>query len=333
MNFPERLVPRRLMKLKLWLAVLLRTGCFACFAFFAFFAMEQEQAQALEKSPYCGDTGVWIQILGAGGPELNDDQAGASYLVWIDNKARLLVDTAPGSSVSFDKSRAVFGDLDAILFTHLHVDHTADFPAFVKGSYFVDRDRPLPVLGPDGNDRYPDTESFVSRLIGPDGAYPYLADFLTYQSSGGYRISPRNVPSTGRRRWARFGNDRFRLSAIPVQHGNVPAIAWRMEVGDQRIVFTGDFNNAKNVIPEFAKNADALVVSHAIPESARGEARELHVVPSQIGRIAAQADVRMVIMGHRMSRTRGRESQSREAIEAHYQGPLIFANDLECWGL
>ena len=41
----------------------------------------------------------------------------------------------------------------------------------------------------------------------------------------------------------------------------------------------------------------------------------------------------MLILGHRMNRTRGRESQSREAIEAHYSGALIFADDLECWGL
>ncbi len=34
-----------------------------------------------------------------------------------------------------------------------------------------------------------------------------------------------------------------------------------------------------------------------------------------------------------MNRTRGRETQSREAIEKHYQGSVIFANDMECWGL
>jgi ribonuclease BN (tRNA processing enzyme) len=86
-------------------------------------------------------------------------------------------------------------------------------------------------------------------------------------------------------------------------------------------------------MPEFAKDADALVIHHAIPDNARGAARDLHVTPTQIGQIAAQAGVRMVILGHRMNRTRGRESQSREAIEKNFTGPLIFANDLECWGL
>jgi ribonuclease BN (tRNA processing enzyme) len=290
-------------------------------------------ARAQSEGPYCGEEGVWIQILGAGGPELDDGQAGPSYLVWIDNEARLLLDTAPGSAARYDESGADFLHLDAILLTHLHVAHSGDLPAFIEGSTGLGRDRPLPVFGPSGSDEFPDTETWVSRLIGPLGAYPYLADFLTYQSSGGYRVSPRNVPAAGRRRWARFGNEHFQLAAIPVHHGTVPAVAWRVEIDDQAIVFTGDFNNSKNVMAEFAKGADALVVSHAIPDTARGEARELHALPSEIGRVAAAAGVRMLILGHRTNRTRGIESRSREAIAANYDEAILFANDLECWGL
>lgn len=294
-------------------------------------------AQAAEPwtdpTPYCGDEGVWIQILGAGGPELDDEQGGPSYVVFVDNKALLLVDTAPGASVAFDKAGARFEDLEAIVFTHLHADHAGDFPAFVKGSYFAEREALLPVLGPDGADPYPDTETFVERLIGADGAFAYLADFLTFRSSGGYKLSVRNVPAAGRRVWSAFRADTIRLSAIPVNHGPVPALAWRVEVGDQSIVFTGDFNNQKDLMADFAADADALVIHHAIPEGTRGEATNLHVTPSQIGDIAERADVRMVILGHRMNRTRGLESISRGAIEESYSGSLIFANDLECWGL
>jgi len=286
-----------------------------------------------DPTPFCGDDGVWIQILGGGGPEITDGQASASYVVFQDNAARLLVDTAPGSSAAFDRAGAAFRDLDAIVFTHLHADHAAAFPAFVKGSYFLDRDRPLPVLGPDGDGVYPDTVSFVDRMIGPEGAFAYLSDFLTFRSSGGYKINPRNVPAAGRGLWSGFSSDNLKLAAIPVHHGPVPALAWRVEIGDMTIVFTGDFNNQKDLVADFAQGADALVIHHAIPEGARGTARDLHVTPGQIGRIASQAGVRMVVLGHRMNRTRGLESITRAAIEEHYQGPLIFANDLECWGL
>ena len=288
----------------------------------------------LSAEDMCGDEGVWIQILGAGGPEINDGQGGPSYLIWLDGKARVLVDTGPGSSVAFDQAQANFEDLEVIAYTHLHVDHSADLPGFIKGSYFLERSEPLIILGPDSNTAmYPDTVTFVNRLFGPEGAYAYLQDFLTHKSSGGYRLRPRNVKSTGNKRWAQFESAHTKLIATPVNHAIVPALAWRIEIGGKIIVVTGDFNNQKNVMPKFAENADALVATHAISEIARGNQRELHALPSQLGSIAHQAKARMLILGHRMNRTRGRESQTRGHIEKNYDGHVLFANDLECWGL
>lgn len=299
------------------------------FAFALLFTQAYAQAEQV-----CGDTGVWVQILGSGGPEIDDGAGGPSYAVWYDNKVRALIDTGPGASVAFDLAEGNFADLEVVAFTHLHVDHTADFPSFIKGSYFLDRKEPLIVLGPDSNNPlYPDTETFINRLIGPAGAFAYLQDFLTHKSSGGYRIRARNVPATGKKRWAGFGSEHLKLAAIPVNHDDVPALAWRVEVDGVAVVFTGDFNNLKNVMPEFAKNADALVASHAIAENARGYQRELHALPSQLGRIAQQADVRMLMLSHRMNRTKGRESLSRAKIEESYGGHVLFANDGECWGL
>lgn len=284
-------------------------------------------------APTCGDKGVWIQILGAGGPELDDGRGASSYLVWLNKQARLLVDAAPGSALRFEEAGGRFEDLDAIVLTHLHVDDSADLPSFIDGSRFLERDRPLTLLGPEGNEVFPDTKTFVERLIGPNGAYPYLADFLGRKSSGGYRLRLWNVPSKGRKRWAGFGSENLSLAAVPVHHGNVPTLAWRVEIAGKTIVFAGDFSNQKDIIAGFAKDVDALVVSHAIPETARPTARELFAVPSKLGRVASRADARMLLLGHRSSRTRGRESQSRAAIEAEFNGPVIFADDLECWGL
>ena len=90
------------------------------FAFFTLLAINHPGYA----SEQCGDKGVWIQILGAGGEELNDKQASSSYLVWLNNEARVLIDTGPGSSVGFDKSGANFESLDAIVYTQLRADHS-----------------------------------------------------------------------------------------------------------------------------------------------------------------------------------------------------------------
>jgi len=289
-----------------------------------------ESSAAEEK--YCGKEGVWVQILGSGGAELDDRRSSAAYIIWLDGVARLLVDVGPGTSVRFDESGARLEDLDAVALTQMHADHTGGLTGFVVGAQFGRRERPLPIYGPSGNEFLPSTSQLVQRLFGPKGAHPLLADFLTYKT-GSFRIKAHNVSATGSRPGLRFSNDHMRLFAIPVDHGPIPALAWRAEIGGHILVFTGDFNNNKNVIPEFAKDADALIVSHVIAEVARGQSRELHVRPSQIGRIAKQANARMLILGQRLNRTRGRESQTREAIENNYAGPQIYANDLECWGM
>ena len=105
----------------------------------------------------CGGEGVAVQVLGSGGPELQDKRASTSYLVWQDGQARVLVDAGGGSALRFGESGATMSQLDAILFTHFHIDHSADFPALIFSSWFEERDRSLPVYGPAGNSVFPST--------------------------------------------------------------------------------------------------------------------------------------------------------------------------------
>lgn len=284
-----------------------------------------------EDAPYCGDEGVWLQVLGSGGTEIDDQRSAASYLVWHDENVRLMVDAGDGAALRFDEAGARFADLDAIVFTQLRVGSTAGFASLIAGSATAGRERLLPVFGP-ATERDSMT-NFAARLLGENGLYPSLAGYLTFRSPGGYKVSARDVPALGSRRWAQYGTANLSLAAIPVSHGDVPALAWRVEIGGFSLVFAGGFSNRKNVVAKFAKGAHALIVHHALQEDARGEVRSYHAIPSQLGRVAAEADAGMLVLGHRTTRTLGRESASRAAIEQHYSGPLVFANELECWGL
>ena len=287
---------------------------------------------AAQDVPYCGDEGVWLHILGSGGSAITDQRSAASYLVWHGEHARLMVDTASGSALRFDEAGADFADLDAIVFTRLQAYNTVDLPSLLEGSPRTGRARVLPVLGP-AEPNGESTSAFIGRLIGPAGAYGYLSRFLGVDSPGGFRINVRDVMSIGTRRWAEFGTDNLKLAAIPVHHGGLPALAWRVEIDDHSVVFAGGFSNRKGTVAKFAEDADALVVHHAISESARGRIRDLYSRPSELGRIATEAGVRMLILGHRTTRTLGMETINRGAIREQYTGPLIFADELECWGL
>jgi ribonuclease BN (tRNA processing enzyme) len=70
-----------------------------------------------------------------------------------------------------------------------------------------------------------------------------------------------------------------------------------------------------------------------VPEGQEGVARRLHMPPSVIGEIAGAAAPKLLVVSHRMLRTLGREEETRAAIAHSYQGPLQFADDLDCFAL
>lgn len=283
-------------------------------------------------SSQCGDRGIALQVLGSGGPEMTDQRASTAYLVWQDGRARVLIDMGPGSLLQFEKSGARLEDLDVILLSHLHVDHSADLPALIKGSFFTGRNRNLPLYGPTGNQVMPNTEAFVQTLFAsPDGAFHYLDTFVS--EFGAYRLQARNVEASGDTPTTVIDDERFRLTAIPVNHGPIPALAWRIDIGGKSMVISGDMNGDNETLEKLADQADLLVAHHAIPEGLQGVARNLHMPPSVIGKIAATARVHRLVLSHRMLRTIDQEAVSTGQIRKHYSGPLDFAEDGHCYTL
>lgn len=280
----------------------------------------------------CGNSGVWLQVLGSGGPELTDRRASSGYLVWRDGHARVLVDMGGGSMLRFEQSGARIEDLQAILLTHLHVDHSADLPTFVKASFFSDRTEDLPLYGPTGGGLFPDTTEFVQSLFGAEnGAFRYLNRFVS--GGGAYRLLPHDVMADGREQTTVINDKRFRLTAAPVHHGTVPALAWRVDIAGRAVAISGDMNGDYHTLEKLAAGVDLLVAHNAVPQSASGVARALHMLPSVIGDIAATAEVKYLVLSHRMNRTLGREAESEKFIRKRYHGPLKFADDRDCFRL
>ncbi|MEE4301678.1 MAG: MBL fold metallo-hydrolase [Pseudomonadales bacterium] len=279
----------------------------------------------------CGDTGVYVQVLGSGGEELDDGSASSGYVVWVDGEARVLVDTGPGSAAHFEEAGGRLEDLDAILLSQLKADHSADLAALLAGSRSARRSEPLPLYGPDGGSLTPGFNEWIDLMFGPRGAYRYLADLFSPLSSTGFEVVPYELETSGRKRISVLRRDGLVISAIPTDHGPYPSLAWRVDVDGVGITFTGDTGNRRQTVAELAAGSTLLIAHHGAPENVRGAARELYMPPSQIGKLAADADVNMVILSHRSSRTRGRENQSRREITERFKGVVVFANDLECW--
>jgi ribonuclease BN (tRNA processing enzyme) len=209
------------------------------------------------------------------------------------------------------------------------------------------RERVLAVYGPVANPSTPSapgTVAFVRTLLdGSRGAYRHLGHVLSPLTRGRFKLEVREVraqpPTMGARarRTAQdstlpvFTNDGYRISATYVSHGNYPALAWRIEVANHRLVFAGDASGDGGTLERLAENADLLVAHNAVPEGASAAERAVHMPPSVIGRIADAANAKRLILSHRTHQTAGQETVTLAAIGTHYAGPVSFADDLSCY--
>jgi len=282
----------------------------------------------------CDSNRVKLQMLGTGGPELLNNRASTGYLLWLDDKARIVIDAGPGSVQRFKQSGAKFEDLRLFLFTHFHVDHSGDLPAYIKGGFFTERKQDLLIYGPSGETFVLSAKQFVERLFSAEqGVYPYLSPFVDQQVDSNYTIKTKTIEWTYKDRNIRpvHQDQDFTIKTVSVHHGPFPALAFRIETAGCVITFTGDMSGRLHTMPDLAQNSDILVAHNAIPEDATGVPQLLHMKPSYIGKIAGSGKVKKLLLTHMMARSIDRTDETIKLIRENYQGPIVFPNDMDTY--
>ena len=282
----------------------------------------------------CSNDKIQLQILGSRGPELLDSSASTGYLIWINDKARILIDAGPGSLQRFKSSDADFKDIDIVLLSHFHADHTIDFVSYIKAAQFTGRDRDLIIAGPSGSDFSASVSEFIHRSFDvKNGLYPYLANYISDEYDSPFKLTPLE------REWTYedlsvqklFSTDEYIISSVAVHHGAYPALGYRIDSQGCSIAFTGDMSGRLQSMPDLAKEVDILVAHMAIEEAAEGIPQILHMKPSYIAEMAKEANVKHLVLSHFMSRSLKHLEQSLEIIRKSYDGPISLAEDLKLY--
>ena len=265
----------------------------------------------------CGETGVHLQILGSGGPGASSGRASAGYLVWIDGVSRILVDAGGGIKQRFHASGADLGDVGLLALSHFHPDHSAEVPALLWPG-----GGGLRVAGPSGSAAFPSLNDWLDGLFGPFGVFRVLGgrldlDAVTVDVGTG---EPAEV-------W-RDGDVRVRGIGVP--HADVPAVGYRVDVGDVSVGFSSDQNGSDPTFVEFVRDVDVLVVHLGRAEASTGRGVDLHASPSVWGALAADAGVGRVVASHVSTSSPQVLADSLEYLRAAYGGPVTVAEDLLC---
>lgn len=275
-----------------------------------------------------------VEALGSGGPLADDARASSSYLVWRNGEARALVDAGGGAFLRFAEAGAKFETLDAILISHFHADHVSDLPAIFKSGSFSERTKPVTIAGPSGNAYFPGLGGFLKALFDKDaGAFRYLSQFLTGEG-GAPALKEVEIDAGGESLSSVFDDGDMRVEAVPVNHGDVPALAFRVSAEGKAVVFAGDQSVLSDAFDEALEaSAPALLIAHHAISEAPGQPRGLHRAPSSIGDMAASLGAERLALSHNMKRALDAKSEGLAAIRAAYKGKVSIADDHSCYAI
>ena len=295
-----------------------------------------------------------VMVLGSGGPIATaSGRASAGYLIFVNDEPRILMDVGGGTYQRVAKSGVNLHALDTILLSHLHIDHTGDLSAVVKTIYFHNNlagtartaEEPIHIYGPVDNgvafpgttiEQYPSTSRYVDdHYAMPNGVERYLNLFATAISGGAskfaYQAHDLNSTVAGASvQEVLRTDDGILVEAIAVDHGPVPALAYRVSYRGKSIVYSGDTKSTGPNMVTIAQDADLLIYDTAITDILPPNPvfHALHTSPTRMGEVAAAANVKKLVLSHITPVTEPRLDEVVQLIQQNYHGRIVAANDL-----
>jgi ribonuclease BN (tRNA processing enzyme) len=269
----------------------------------------------------CQSNGVALQVLGSNGPRISADRASTGYLIWIDGRSQILVDAGGGTFLRFGEAGGRFEDLLLIAISHLHPDHVSDLPALLWGDFA--RKTPLAIAGPSGNTDVPAFRTFLQQLFDQQNGVFRMLGATLGGAGRGAKLEITVVDAASSRPSTVLERDGLVVTAFGVPHGNIPALAYRISVGDRALVFGTDQTGTDPRFAEFARGADLLVLHMTIG----GGKNPLHAAPDVVGQVARDAKPARLILSHFSPFDL---DVAVAEVKKHYTGPITVAADLQC---
>jgi ribonuclease BN (tRNA processing enzyme) len=298
-----------------------------------------------------------VMVLGSGGPIATSiGRASAGYLIFVEGEPRILMDVGGGTFQRLAKSGVNIRNLDIVLLSHLHIDHTGDLSAVIKTLYFHNniagtaRTAPIHIYGPAANGatfpgtdvtQYPATTVYSDgQYAMPNGVERYLNIFAKAISGGrssfSYAAHDLNSMVSGATvEEVLRTDDGVVIEAIAVDHGPVPAVAYRVSYKGYSIVYSGDTRSTGPNMVTIAQDADLLIYDTAITDTLPPNPvfHALHTSPTRMGEVAADAEVKKLVLSHITPVTETRLDEVKDLVRVNYDGKIKAAKDLKVFNL
>ena len=268
-----------------------------------------------------------------GGPRVGEIGRSNPSTLLLINDVPYVVDCGYGTSKQMLTTGVALNRLRYIFITHHHSDHNLELGVLFYNAWITG----LPVQV----DAY-----------GPPGLTNMSRDFFNYQKfdidtriADEGRADPRNLLTTHEfdKPGVVLMNDDVKVSTCLVRHPPIKhSYAYRFDARDRSVVISGDTAYAPE-LATFAKGADVLVhevmylpaieaLLKRLPNAKRLREHLMaaHTLPEDVGRIAAQAEVKTLVLSHFVPGDDASitDEMWAEGVRKHFKGRVVVGRDL-----
>jgi ribonuclease BN (tRNA processing enzyme) len=274
-----------------------------------------------------------VVLLGTkGGPRVGEaGRSNPSTLIMI-NDVPYLVDCGYGVTKQLITTGVALDRLKYIFITHHHSDHNLEFGPLIYNTWITGLPAHIDAYGPPGL-------TTMAELF-----FNYQKFDIDTRIVDEGRTDPRKLVTTHEiKPGVVLTNDDVKVSSCLVRHPPIKqAYAYRFDAKDRSVVISGDTAYAPE-LAEFAKGADVLVhevmylpgieaLLKRLPNAKRLREHLMaaHTLPEDVGKIAAQAGVKTLVLTHFVPGDDASitDEQWAKGVKANFKGEIIVGKDL-----
>ena len=293
----------------------------------------------------------WITLGTRGGPIASATRSQPANLLMHGRRA-FLVDAGDGTAGQLAKAGVPANRLEAIFISHLHFDHTAGLAGILGLRWQTNAPNRLTVYGPPGTAEL--VEGLLASMVpGTTAGYGVPGAPQRNARDQVEVIELRDRATVQLDGMAVRARSNTHYSFVPGSDlaARFQSLSFRFDLPRRSIVYSGD-TGPSPAVEELARGADLLVAEmmdvedtiakvrlnspNLDPRVAAGMETHLrthHLLPGDVGALAARAGVGAVVITHFVGEETGSPAHLgylREIAE-RYEGPVVIAADLEAF--
>ena len=275
-----------------------------------------------------------IVLLGTkGGPRVGEAGRSNPATLLMINDVPYVVDCGYGVSKQLVNAGVALNRVRYIFITHHHSDHNLELGPLFYNAWITGLPVRVDAYGPPGLTQ-------MSRDF-----FNYLKFDIDTRIDDEGRADPRPLLTTHEfdKPSVVLTNDDVKVTSCLVRHPPIKqAYAYRFDAKDRSVVISGDTAYAPE-LADFAKGADVLVHEVMYLPAIEGLLRRLpnakrlrehlmaaHTLPEDVGKIAAQAGVKTLVLSHFVPGDDASitDEQWSAGVRKHFKGQVLVGRDL-----